>query len=149
MKNNISFDGFIQVCIVVKDIEQKVIKWAELFNVPVPEIRVSEPNRSKKLIYRGEEAYYGQKLAVIQARGFVIELIEPTGGENTFQEYLDKHGEGVHHLGFAVGEKRDAIIDEMEKIGYIVRTIGYGTVSSWTIMDTEEKIGVNLNIKPG
>jgi hypothetical protein len=148
MKNNISFDGFIQVCIVVKNIEKKVKEWAELFNVPVSEIRISEPNRSPKLIYRGEEAYYGQKIAVIQARGFVVELIEPTGGESTFQEYLDKHGEGVHHLGFAVGEKRDAIICEMEEMGYIVRTIGYGAVNSWTIMDTEEKLGVNLNIKP-
>ena len=148
MINNISFDGFIQICIVVKNIEEKVKTWAELFNVSVPEIRIGEPNRSPNLTYRGKEAYYGQKLAVFQARGFVIELIEPTGGESTFQEFFDKHGEGVHHLGFAVGEKRDAIIGEMEELGYIIRTLGFGAVNSWTVMDTEKQLGVNLNIKP-
>ena len=148
MTNTISFDGFIQVCMVVKNIEQKTKIWAELFNVPIPDIRISEPNRSPKLTYRGKEAYYGQKMAVIQARGFVVELIEPTGGESTFQEFFDKHGEGVHHLGFAVGEKRDAIVGEMEKLGYIIRTFGVSSSNSWTIMDTEEQLGVNLNIKP-
>ena len=79
-------------------------------------------------------------------RGFIIELHEPTGGDSTFQEFLDKHGQGVHHLGFEVGEKRDAIIKELEDAGFQMRTTG--TNNTWTIVDTEEQLGVNLNIKP-
>jgi hypothetical protein len=150
MKNPVDFNGFIQVAIIVRDIEKAARAWAELFDVPVPAIRVSEKGPKTNLTYRGKEANYGLKLAVINAkdRGFVIELHEPLGGDSTFQEFLDKHGQGVHHLGFCVGEKRDALIGELEEMGYEMRTIGYYPGSSWTIVDSEENLGVNLNIKP-
>jgi hypothetical protein len=150
MKNTIDIKGFIQVAIIVRDIEKAAKKWAELFDVPVPEIRVSTPSRSPDLTYRGREAFYGLKLAVIDVRdrGFVIELHEALEGDSTFREFLDKHGQGVHHLGFCVGEKRDAIIGELEDMGYEMRTVGYYPGSSWTIVDSEDDLGVNLNIKP-
>jgi 4-hydroxyphenylpyruvate dioxygenase-like putative hemolysin len=31
-----------------------------------------------------------------------LELIEPDGEPSTWQEYLDTHGEGVHHIAFQV-----------------------------------------------
>ena len=80
---------------------------------------------------------------------FVIELHEPMGGENSFQDFLDKHGNGVHHIGFEVGDKRDEIIRELAEAGYDTeRTMGIYPGSSWTIVDGEDTLGVNLNIKP-
>ena len=102
------------------------------------------------LTYRGKEAYYGLKFAVIDCRerGFVIELHEPDENPSTFREFLDKHGNGVHHIGFEVGDRRDAIVGELADMGYDLRTVGIYPGSSWTIVDTEEDLGVNLNIKP-
>jgi hypothetical protein len=150
MKTPIDFNGFIQVAIIVKDIEKAAKAWAELFDVPVPEIRIDEKQPRSNITYRGKESNYGLKLAAIDARdrGFVIELHEAGEGDSTYKEFLDKHGQGVHHLGFQVGEKRDAIIKELEDKGYEMRTIGYYPGSSWTIVDSEEILGVNLNIKP-
>ena len=81
-------------------------------------------------------------------RGFVIELHEPDENPSTFREFLDKHGNGVHHIGFEVGDRRDAIVGELADMGYDLRTVGIYPGSSWTIVDTEEDLGVNLNIKP-
>ena len=149
MKNPISFDGFIQICIVVSDIKSAVKAWAQMFNVPEPEITVDPPRDNPDLTYRGKAAWYGIKMAVIKTGGpFVVELIEPDENASTFREYLDKHGNGVHHLGFAVGDKRDDIIEELESMGYDMRTIGFYPGSSWTIVDSENDLGVNLNIKP-
>jgi hypothetical protein len=150
MKNNIDFNGFIQVAIIVPDIEKAAKEWAELFGVPVPEIQIHDQANNPDVTYRGKVANSGLKLCSITAkdRGFIIELHEATGGDSTFQEYIDKHGYGVHHLGFQVGGKRDAIIGELEDIGYKMRQIGYYPGSSWTIVDSEDKLGVNLNIKP-
>lgn len=148
MDNTINLDGFIQICLVVDDIEKAARTWAELFGVPVPEIRVSNFMPDKNQTYRGEMANYTVKVANIPGPGFVIELHEPDENPSTFREFLDKHGNGVHHLGFEVGERRDAIVSEMEKMGYALRTVGYYPGSSWTIMDTENDLGVNLNIKP-
>lgn len=148
MKNNISFDGFIQIAITVKDIRKAAETWAKFFNIPVPEIHDIPPAVSPDLTYRGKPACYGLKAANIQAGNFVIELHEPDEHDSTFREFLDKHGNGVHHLGFQVGERRDAMIGELEEMGYNMRTIGYYPGSSWTIVDSEDDLGVNLNIKP-
>lgn len=150
MQNQIDMKGFIQIALVVDDIEKAAKKWAELFGVPVPPIRDDKPRHDPNLTYRGEEAYYGLKFAVIDCRerGFVIELHEPDEHPSTFREFLDKHGNGVHHIGFQVGDKRDAIVGELSDMGYDLRTVGYYPGSSWTIVDTEDDLGVNLNIKP-
>lgn len=148
MVNPISPDGFIQIAIVVEDIEKAASAWARMLNIPVPEISVKPAEPNPQLTYRGEPACYGEKMAVIRFNGFVIELLEPDENASTFREFLDKHGSGVHHLGFEVGEGRDAVVGELEEMGYEMRTVGYYPGSSWTIVDSEGDLGVNLNIKP-
>lgn len=150
MQNPIPMNGFIQIQIVVGDMDSALDEWCKLFNVPKPNVRVTEAVPNPDITYRGEVACYGQKFAVINCadRGFVIELIEPDKNPSTFREYLDKHGNGVHHIGFQVGDARDAIINELDGLGYVMRTIGVYPGSSWTIVDSEDKLGVNLNIKP-
>lgn len=149
MKNPIDLGGFIQIAIIVEDIEKSAREWAELFGVPVPEI-IDQPRPeppSDQLLYRGEPADYTLKLAIIHApAGFIIELHQCDENDSSFREYVEKHGYGVHHLGFEVGEKRDAIIAELEQRGYRMRTTTKD--NSWTIVDSENRLGVNLNIKP-
>ena len=148
MKNGINFNGFIQIALVVKNVEKAAKEWAELFNVPVPEIQDHSSRDNPDVTYRGKTGNYGMKMAVIQAGNWVVELSEPAGGDSTFQEFLDKHGQGVHHLGFEVGEKRNDIVDELKEKGFEMRQMGFYPGSSWTIVDSEDRLGVNLNIKP-
>jgi hypothetical protein len=149
LKTKVDFNGFIQIALVVKDIETAAKTWADFFGVPVPQIVIHEGKGNTDLTYRGKPAVYKIKFCGIDTgKGFIIELHEPIGGESTFQEFLDKHGNGVHHLGFEVGEKRDTIVKEFEDSGYTSRTVGFYPGSSWTIVDCEDDLGVNLNIKP-
>lgn len=148
MKNAIDPKGFIQINIVVADIEKAAQKWADLLNIPVPEIRLNHLEGNEDYKYRAKPVSCDLKVCAFEMPGFVVELHQPAGGESSFQEFLDKHGNGVHHLGFEVGDRRDAIIGELEEEGYTMRTVGYYPGSSWTIVDSEDDLGVNLNIKP-
>lgn len=149
MENKMDLKNFIQICIVVENLEEAVAYWSKLFQIKDPQIVVNEPSRSEDLTYRGEIAEYGMKMAIIEAGNFLIELVEPDENPSTFREFLNKHGSGVHHLGFEVGDKRDAIVNELEtKEGFEMRTVGYYPGSSWTVVDSEDKLGVNINIKP-
>lgn len=149
MKTPVEKKGFIQINIVVRDIEKAARKWAELLNIDVPEIRINHLEGGEGHMYRGKIVTCDLKVCEIWMDNFVIELHEPMGGENSFQEFLDKHGNGVHHIGFEVGDKRDAVIAELAENGYdVTRTHGEYPGSSWTIVDSEDDLGVNLNIKP-
>lgn len=142
-------EGFIQINIVVADIEQAAGKWSKILGIPMPETHETELAGSEAYQYRNRQVSCQLKTCSIEMDGFVLELHQPVGGESTFQEFLDNYGNGVHHIGFEVGESRDAVIEELRRDGFDVeRTVGYYPGSSWTIVDSTNELGVNLNIKP-
>ena len=152
LKNPLELSNMIQIGIIVKDIHKARKEWSDLLGIPEPEISVEKKPDGpiEGLDYRGKEASYGLLVAEIKApQGFIIELHQLTDDcDSTFREFVEKHGYGVHHIGFKVGDKRDDIVQEMMERGYDTRTVGFYPGGSWTIMDTEDALGVNLNIKP-
>lgn len=152
MDNPIDINGFIQIAIIVEDIEAAAREWSQLLNVPMPEIRVHQTAETTdpNIMYYGKNYKYGLKLASIMApQGFMIELHQILDDNpSTYNEFIHEHGYGVHHLGFAVGDRRDAVVDELVERGYPKRVEHFYPGGSWTIIDTEQTLGVNLNIKP-
>ncbi len=149
MNGKINKNGFIQINIIVRDIEAAAEKWSLLLGVEKPEIRPIRLEGGENYTYRGEPVSCEILFAVIEMNSFVLELHQPVSGPSTFQEFLDKHGNGVHHIGFEVGEDRDAVIEHLKDLGFDTnRTLGIYPGSSWTIVDSEDVLGVNLNIKP-
>ncbi|MBR0144909.1 MAG: VOC family protein [Clostridia bacterium] len=149
MKTPLSKDQFIQINIVVRDIEEAVKGWSSLLGRDDLKIENRHLEGGENYAYRGKPVSCDLKVCDIDMGSFVIELHEPAGGESSFQEFLDKHGSGVHHLGFEVGADRDQVIADLKDDGYDVdRTLGVYPGSSWTIVDSEDRLGVNLNIKP-
>ncbi len=152
MDNPLDLNGFIQIAIIVPDIEAAAKEWAQILNVPVPEIVVNQTvdTADPNLMYYGKNYKYGLKLASIMApQGFIIELHQILDDNpSTYNEFIREHGYGVHHLGFAVGDRRDAVVKEFEERGYPKRVEHFYDGGSWTLMEGEEVLGVNLNIKP-
>lgn len=148
MDNAIPLNDFVEIALVVQDMEKSLDAWCDLFGVARPEVRITKAELRLNEKYRGEPASYGGKFAMIRIpdRGLVIELHEPDANPSTFREFYDKHGNGVHHLGFHVGEARDAVVVELERSGFPVRNIGVGKLGTWTIIDGESALGVNLNV---
>ena len=53
MEHPVSKKGFIQINIVVRDIEKAACKWAELLGIDVPEIRINHLEGGENYTYRG------------------------------------------------------------------------------------------------
>ena len=144
-------EQFIQVNIIVDDIQRAAKAWAAILGVPEPEIWVNhlQTNGEYPYTYRGKEIPCDLQMCVIDMGSWVLELHQVDNTPSTFREFQDKHGFGVHHLGFEVGDDRDEVIRELKALGFDTeRTIGVYPGSSWTIVDSEDVLGVNLNIKP-
>ena len=56
------------------------------------------------------------RLAMIKLDNQVIELVEPMSEESPIHQFLEKRGEGLHHLAFLVSDI-EAVLTEMKKKG--------------------------------
>ena len=57
------------------------------------------------------------RTAFFRVGGTKIELLESTDLEGPIAKFIEKRGEGIHHIAFAVEEELQSAIDELESQG--------------------------------
>jgi methylmalonyl-CoA/ethylmalonyl-CoA epimerase len=55
------------------------------------------------------------RVAFLQAGGTKLELLEPTSEESPIAKFIEKRGEGIHHVALSVDSIEDRIIEMKEK----------------------------------
>lgn len=134
-----------QIGIVVRDIDRSVAAYSRVLGVSRPKIILSAEPEVAKTTYRGEPTDAQARMAFFDLGQVTLELIEPVRGPSTWQEFLDKRGEGIHHLAFSVHESDEVVASlEGEQLGVIQRGAFEGGV--YTYMDTESTLGVILEL---
>ena len=70
-----------------------------------------------KLEFKGIEVVEAQKirLAVFRVGEVQIELLEPTAADSPIAAFIEKQGEGMHHLSFRVDDLEKQIAELKEK----------------------------------
>jgi catechol 2,3-dioxygenase-like lactoylglutathione lyase family enzyme len=142
---NLGSTTLAQVALVVRDIEATAKRYAEIFNLPVPEVITLAPGLEVTQTYQGQPSNARAKLAFFQLGPVQLELIEPMGGESTWQEVLDRKGEGFHHLAFWVeGMQKSA--DFLK--GHGIRMVQRGDMGEgqFAYFDAEAQLGVVLEL---
>jgi methylmalonyl-CoA/ethylmalonyl-CoA epimerase len=91
--------------IAVKDLEKSNKLFEQLFGLPHYKIE--------------EVASEGVKTSFFEAGPNKIELLEATNPESPIAKFIDKKGEGIHHIAFAVDDINSEI-KRLEKEGFIV-----------------------------
>ena len=86
-----------QIGILVKDVDKVAESWSQLFGMgPWRFVDVDHTAELGKL--------YKLRLAFTNIGPVQIELIQPVEGETWQAEYLEKVGEGLHHINFRVDD---------------------------------------------
>ena len=95
------------ICLVVHDIEKTSQDYADFFGIEKP-AWFWAGGAAEGMVYRGDASEAKAKLAFLRLDGVTVELIEPDSGPSVWREFLDKYGEGFHHIGFNINgmEKR-------------------------------------------
>ncbi|MFB3827160.1 MAG: VOC family protein [Bryobacteraceae bacterium] len=95
-----------QFAFVARDLAAVSKYWARL---GFPEMSVTRP-QLRDLTFRGAPASFQQELGWQRHGKIAYEWCPPPRGARTvYQEFLDRHGEGVHHLAFNVDDMDRAI----------------------------------------
>ena len=101
IQKGLPFSKIDQIGVIVRDIN-KAVKHYQALGIG--------PFTTKNLVGR-DRRVYGEPvddlkvLTMFCQMGDVeLELIQPVSGRTTWQAFLDKHGEGINHLGFFVAD---------------------------------------------
>jgi methylmalonyl-CoA epimerase len=134
-----------QVAIVVKDIDKARTEWAQALGIAVPEVSVAEGHSSRPTQYKHEPSNGKAKLAFINMENIQIEIIQPLGGKSTWQEFLDTHGEGLHHIAFAVTDI-NGVEKQFELQGMPTVQSGGWDGGAYSYVDGAGKLGCILEL---
>jgi methylmalonyl-CoA/ethylmalonyl-CoA epimerase len=134
-----------QIGLVVRNIEEAAQRFADILGLPVPKVIVTEPGLSVHMTYQGQPSDARAKLAFFNLGQVQLELIEPLGGASTWQEVLDRNGEGVHHIAFWV-EGMQQRVDFLKTKGIPMIQRGDMGEGQYAYFDAEAQLGVTLEL---
>jgi methylmalonyl-CoA/ethylmalonyl-CoA epimerase len=100
-----------QCAIVVNDLDEAVRRWSEQLRIgPWTAYRL-EATRLKEMRYHGDEVEFSLRHALAWQGELQFELVQPLGGPSIFADYLEAHGEGLHHVGKYVQDHPAAVAE--------------------------------------
>jgi hypothetical protein len=143
-----SFLGdFVQVCIVTRD-HRKVMAGMVNLGIGPWEVRVFDERMMSKRMYRGRPSNFTMTICHANSRDMNWEIVEPISGPSIYDEFIERHSEGVQHLAFNYGG-----IDHDERLKHFADR-GYASVQSGVLLgsanfeflETDNDIGTMLEI---
>jgi len=132
---------------VVRDMD-KAIKLLESLGVgPFPPFLGGPGMKFIGKTVRGKPSDYDMDLRLARGDmgGIGFELIQPLKGRSIYDEFLEKKGEGFHHIAYMV-EDIDAEIADMEKRGFKVIQTGAMPNTRWAYLDTDKLGGMVIEL---
>lgn len=93
------------VAIVVKDLDRAIAYYKDAFGAD--------------LEHREFITSDGVEEAMIKVGTSYIQLVTPTSGDSPVARYLEKRGEGLHHVGYRVPSCKEAL-ENVKSRGYLV-----------------------------
>jgi len=100
-----SFLGdLIEICIVTAD-HQRTMEGLVRLGIGPWRVYTFDASTVTERTYHGESADYAIKVCFAEAANVTWEIMQPLRGPTIFQEFLDRHGEGIHHVAFDCAEQ--------------------------------------------
>ena len=135
----------LHVAIVVKNIEETGEAWARLLGCEKPVAVETGDWDSTHMMLREKPAKGKAKFAFLSFDNTVLELIQPTSGESTWKDFLEKNGDGIHYLGFEVRSMKE-MIDKFKDIGVNVEQKGDFDGGSYVYFDSKNSLGAIIEL---
>ncbi len=137
-----------QICIIVSDVEKAARNTAKIFDFDLPdEVQVTNLYDQTKATYNGKPTDARAKIICFNIGRIQFEFLQPLDPPSAWWDYLDQHGEGVHHIAFFV-PKTDIVAESFMDEGYKVTHQGLFTGQSgmYTYVNTDSDLGIVIEL---
>jgi methylmalonyl-CoA/ethylmalonyl-CoA epimerase len=135
----------VQVGIVVADVEATARAWSQILGLPMPEIRMTDEFDFAQTEYEGAPTFARARMAFLSVGQVDIELLEPVGEPSTWNDHLQLHGPGLHHVAFEIagmGDKREYL--SSQGLGLVQR--GEFEGGRYAYFDSQARLGAILEL---
>jgi catechol 2,3-dioxygenase-like lactoylglutathione lyase family enzyme len=106
-----------QVAIVVKDLEKTALDYWNILGIGPWDIYEWTPPLIYARKYHGKPTWGRDRIAITDVGGVQLELCQPVEGESIYRDFLNEHGEGLHHVNFFVADV-DETTEILVKLGF-------------------------------
>ena len=150
LTTNIKVSELFQVGIVVRDLDESLKHYKNLLGIGSWEV-VKVNSSTHQFTYHGKPVEHSFRAAFTMLGHLMIELLEPLEGDGIYRDFLNEHGEGIHHLGHVRVDDLDKAVRELEEAGFpCIETGGDRTdFHSWAYVDTTSALGYILELSTG
>ena len=133
------------ICIVVKDIE-KTKGYYQSIGIG-PWLDYPPLAEYTKLNVMDEKGFFACRFVYTHISDLQLQLVQPGEGKSIYKEFLEKHGEGVFHIGFEV-EDIDSADQQLEDKGMNILASGRREDGSgFSYYDTRADAGITLLVR--
>lgn len=139
---------FVQICVVVRDAERTVERYKAIFDFDAQwDLQITHRYDHTQAAYYGKPTNARAKITGFQLGQVAFELLEPLESPSTWMDFLDQHGEGVHHVAFFVPRTAPVAASFVDH-GYTITQQGLFTGRSgmYTYLDTDRDLGVVVEL---
>jgi catechol 2,3-dioxygenase-like lactoylglutathione lyase family enzyme len=137
IRQKLQLPGVGQIGVVVEDIDRTIAFYQSAFGLGPFDIReVGAPN----VWDRGKEKPIKARLAFATVGQVELELIQILEGDSFHLDFLRKHGEGIHHVGFFVKDF-PAKLEQAKAMGFeVLQRDPFG--QAYAYLDTRQPGGM-------
>jgi hypothetical protein len=129
----IKIPGIKQVGVVVKDPVESAKNYWNLLGIGPWEIREWGSHVLFDRTYYGKPSWGKEKIAHAYLGDLELEFVSPMEGDSVYQDWIDEHGEGIHHLKF--------LCDDIDETSRMLAEQGFPSIQSGHFGDPKEKAG--------
>lgn len=140
-----NFQKVAQVGIVVRDLEKSMKAYWEEFRMGPWKIWTFAPPVTRETILYGKSVQHKFRIAETMAGDLCVELIQHLEGETIYKEFLDKRGEGLHHIQYMTNEIEETL-EKFRKAGIGIMQSGKVEKDSYYYLDTESRFGIIVEL---
>ena len=145
-----------QICFVVHNLDQSMERMWANFGIGPWKVNLRDQNSANAacqitdMVYMDKPARFSYRVAsaTLEA-GLIIELLQPLAGESTYSDFLQRHGEGLHHIGWHFVDSADElqkVTETMEQSGFPCLQSAKTFVSMVRYFDTTSVLGAILEV---
>ena len=137
-----------QVGLIIRDLDKAMEKYRKLLGMEPTRIIERSPTAPGKKYYKGKESDFYQRVALYYFGDMEFEILQPFGEASALSDFLEEHGEGIHHVAFDTDDFKgtEALLESCGAHKVQTGPTSRHPALEWGFFDTGDQLGTMIEL---